>query len=471
MTPPCRACLPIDCTGFGEERDIYSVYSLQQPPFIFTTNCPPGYSCSDAPFLLLECCGERILVDLIGVTEPQRTEKINEAFSRCAQLWTFCGTGGGDDGNGTFKFFFNNLATCTGTCPDGNVFRYQVAPGWVAALSQSAADALAGLFSCELVQERKICIGSLSPLNICMDSAYIAVVVGTSRYPLTWSISGGALPTGLGLVPYTDYKVRIAGTPTAAGSYTFTLKATNRFGNYMEKSFTIYVLGVTNAGTLPNGSITLPYSYAFTASGGVPPYIFSWGGGTQVLPPGLAMNDAGVVSGTPESQGVFNNFRVAVRDSLGVSCGFACSLTVGIGNDPQSYTAFCPGDPTKWTHIDIPGATFLAGSADLANELATQSLNDQLRAGQIANGCVCPGVQIDIVNRLFMADCDTTVAFSRDSAGAHPTTPPTNNGFAPAGVWVDFGSSYQAAIGQVYHGTLYVTPNNFSFAQFLLNFP
>lgn len=45
--------------------------------------------------------------------------------------------------------------------------------------------------------------------------------------PITWSISNGSLPAGLSLNKDTG---EISGTPTAAGSYTFTIKAENAYG-------------------------------------------------------------------------------------------------------------------------------------------------------------------------------------------------------------------------------------------------
>ena len=50
---------------------------------------------------------------------------------------------------------------------------------------------------------------------------------------------------------------------------------------------------------LPDGYVGAPYSWSYTASGGVPPYIWT----ASSLPPGLTMSSAGVLSGTPTSAG------------------------------------------------------------------------------------------------------------------------------------------------------------------------
>lgn len=50
--------------------------------------------------------------------------------------------------------------------------------------------------------------------------------------PVTYSISSGSLPPGLSLSsPDASRQWKISGTPTAAGSYTFTLTATNSLGS------------------------------------------------------------------------------------------------------------------------------------------------------------------------------------------------------------------------------------------------
>ena len=61
-----------------------------------------------------------------------------------------------------------------------------------------------------------------------VGEAYSQILTATGTTPITWSISGGALPDGLSLNKDTG---KISGTPTAAGSSTFTVKATNSAGS------------------------------------------------------------------------------------------------------------------------------------------------------------------------------------------------------------------------------------------------
>ena len=70
-----------------------------------------------------------------------------------------------------------------------------------------------------------------------VGEAYSQILTANGTTPIKWSISGGALPDGLSLNKDTG---KISGTPTTAGSSTFTVKATNSAGsNTKELSITI----------------------------------------------------------------------------------------------------------------------------------------------------------------------------------------------------------------------------------------
>lgn len=77
------------------------------------------------------------------------------------------------------------------------------------------------------------------------------------------------------------------------------------------------------AATLPGGAANVPYSYVFSATGGLAPYTWSATG----LPPGLTMGADGTLSGAPSQGGTFN-FVVRVADSQGKTASLNVSLTV-----------------------------------------------------------------------------------------------------------------------------------------------
>jgi large repetitive protein len=162
-------------------------------------------------------------------------------------------------------------------------------------------------------------------------SQMIAASGGTAGY--TYAISAGALPPGLAL----SAGGAVSGTPTAAGSFSFTVRATDSStgtgapytGNQV---YTLTVgaptVTVTTA-TVPAATIAAAYSQTLAASGGVGPYSYAVTAGA--LPAGVTLSTGGVLSGTPTAGGTFN-FTVTATDSSGGSGPFsgsrALSLTV-----------------------------------------------------------------------------------------------------------------------------------------------
>jgi glucuronoarabinoxylan endo-1,4-beta-xylanase len=60
--------------------------------------------------------------------------------------------------------------------------------------------------------------------------AYAAQMAATGTAPITWDLSTGSLPNGLGM----SAAGLVSGTPTTAGTSNFTLRATNTYGNNTE---------------------------------------------------------------------------------------------------------------------------------------------------------------------------------------------------------------------------------------------
>jgi hypothetical protein len=65
--------------------------------------------------------------------------------------------------------------------------------------------------------------------------------------PLTWSTTAGALPDGLALAPGTGI---ISGSPTAAGTFTFTVKVVDSLNRTDSKTFSIVIQSQTQSGQL-----------------------------------------------------------------------------------------------------------------------------------------------------------------------------------------------------------------------------
>ncbi|KTR97021.1 Ig domain-containing protein [Microbacterium testaceum] len=98
-----------------------------------------------------------------------------------------------------------------------------------------------------------------------VGAAFSQTLTADGTAPITWSIKdGGALPAGLTLDSATGV---VSGTPTTAGSYSFTVVATNSAGSN-EKAFTGTVdAAVPTAPTKPSGSSANKVDVADPAKG------------------------------------------------------------------------------------------------------------------------------------------------------------------------------------------------------------
>ncbi|AZR28771.1 autotransporter domain-containing protein [Xanthomonas vasicola pv. arecae] len=146
-------------------------------------------------------------------------------------------------------------------------------------------------------------------------SAYSQTLTASGGTPgYTFVVSAGALPAGLTL----NASGVLSGTPTASGSFNFTVTATdNGAPTSGSRAYTLTVAGANvtlPATTLPAGTAGKAYSSAITpATGGIAPYTYALTGGT--LPSGITLNtNSGALTGNSTSVGSFG-FTVTATDS------------------------------------------------------------------------------------------------------------------------------------------------------------
>jgi hypothetical protein len=155
-----------------------------------------------------------------------------------------------------------------------------------------------------------------------------ALMVSGGQTSLVWSVSAGALPAGLAL---NSSSGAINGTPTAAGSFPFTVSVTYAPAAVtVTKQFTILIsvasgLTISTGASLPAATLNSPYSQTLAAAGGRPPYTWALLSGT--LPIGLSFSTNGAITGTPLGVGTAN-FTIGVTDSAQAFFNQAFSLTV-----------------------------------------------------------------------------------------------------------------------------------------------
>ncbi len=158
-----------------------------------------------------------------------------------------------------------------------------------------------------------------------VGAAYSQTLTATGETgPFSFSVSSGSLPPGLTL----STAGVISGTPTSAGSFSFTVQAINSRGCKGTRDYTLVISCPTitvNPETLPAGTIGAAYSQTLTTTGGTGPFTFSVSSGS--LPPGLTLSSAGVISGTPTTTGTFS-FTVQALDSRGCTGTRAFALVI-----------------------------------------------------------------------------------------------------------------------------------------------
>lgn len=172
-----------------------------------------------------------------------------------------------------------------------------------------------------------------------IGTAYSQILTASNgRAPYTFAVTGGTLPAGLSL----SSAGVLSGTPTAGGSFSFTVTATDANGFTASRAYTVTISAAAialNPATVPGATLAAAYSQTLTASGGVAPYTYAVTSGT--LPAGLSLNGAtGVLSGTPTAAGS-STFTVRATDSsTGTGAPYSgtrsYTLTVGqvVGSAP-----------------------------------------------------------------------------------------------------------------------------------------
>lgn len=230
----------------------------------------------------------------------------------------------------------------------------------------------------------------------------VPLAVSGSSGLLSWSVTSGGLPTGISL----GGNGTLSGTPTASGTFAFTVTVSDSNGASASGGLSITIspaLSITTS-TLPNGVINVSYSQTLSASGGTGSFSWSLKSGTP--PTGIGLSSNGSVSGTPTAAGTFS-FTAQVSDGVSTaSQGYSISIT----------------SPITITSSTLPnGATGAAYNASLA----AKGGNGGPYTWSLASGSLPPGIGLG-ANGLLSGNPSAAGAFTFSVRASDGVSPPVS---------------------------------------------
>lgn len=173
-------------------------------------------------------------------------------------------------------------------------------------------------------------------------------------FAMTFEVDGGTAPYTFSIVSGSpggsltlsgagagDYTRASPNAPSVTLVNSFTLRATDTNGNFVDKNFVEFTIPPITilSSAYPDGLVALPYSAPRAYTNGVlQPYpsiqpAAQWSISSGSLPPGTSLGPlTGTISGTPESAG-FYSWDITVTDELGGSDTLSASIYVHAVSD------------------------------------------------------------------------------------------------------------------------------------------
>jgi hypothetical protein len=190
-------------------------------------------------------------------------------------------------------------------------------------------------------------------LSVGLSTAANDATVGSAYFNSLASVTGGgvgavtfavapnsSLPPGIVIEQGSNgVPSFLGGIPTAAGTYTFVLVATDSMGQTADIAVTVRVSIISVLPKIaPNGTVAQPYSFTFTAAGGVQPFTDFNFTAASGAPPGLDVSFPGgnniQFSGTPTQAG-FYTVQFYLTDSANNTLTYSYAIDIDNAGNAQ----------------------------------------------------------------------------------------------------------------------------------------
>ena len=290
-----------------------------------------------------------------------------------------------------------------------------------------------------------IAIDQASLPSATVASAYSTSVTASGAIaPYSYAITAGALPAGLSL----SSGGTLSGTPTAGGSFNFTITATDSSGApgpfNGARAFTLNVASASvtlPATSLAGGQRNVPFAATLNpASGGTAPYSYTVTAGA--LPAGMTLSAAGALGGTPTAFGSFS-FTVTATDS---------STGTGPYSGNQSYSLSIVDQPPVAGAVSV-SLPYGSGAAPVALNLSGGAATSVAIASAPANGsATVSGLTVSYQPNASFSGTDSFTYTATNSGGTSSPATVTITVGAPA-LTVTAGGPLTTTVGQAYSQT------------------
>jgi PKD repeat protein/flagellar hook assembly protein FlgD len=239
-------------------------------------------------------------------------------------------------------------------------------------------DPSAGQVSYTLDQTTVAITSGPPPAEATVGAPYTFSFTASGSPAPTFALASGRLPDGLTL----DAAGKLSGAPTTAGTYTFSVTATNPAGTATGGPYTITVDAkpAITSGAPPAGSVGVSYDFAFTASGApVPSFALASG----ALPDGLVLDQDGRLRGTPAREGRYN-FSVAAQNRAGSATAGPYTMVIDVPLGVDQVVSF--DRTTSATQLRSPAMAVSAGELVLAHVSADGPSSRRQRVTSLTGG-------------------------------------------------------------------------------------